>query len=202
MVPHGRDRPVAASSGGLRQPIAEGRFGAGIPAGPATMRKPAPADGRSAAGTPVDRRWKTLTSAANKAFDDGDMARAATLYTEAMDEAARRFRTDRATATMANAPPMLVVACANVADHLARAGDHALAAGTMRWTLDHLRAALLDPCEAPAFRQACLRHIEPALLEYARQAGAAKIGAAEFARVTAAARDAVHAFLSEKRTLH
>ena len=166
------------------------------------MREPSAIDEPTENATPVDLRWKVLTKAANKAFDGGDMERAATLYTEALHEAARRFRNDRAPETMADAPPMLVAACANVADHLARAHDEALAVTTMQWALDHMRAALLDPWEAPAFRQACFHHIRPALAEYAHRAEAARIDPVEFARVVRAARDSVRAFASENQSTH
>lgn len=157
---------------------------------------PGPAD------TAIDAPWKSLTEAANAAFRAGGLARAQRLYDRALDEALRRFRTDRAVATMADAPPMLVAASANAAECLARAGAPRQAVGTARQALEALRAAMLDTSEPTAFRQACFHHLKPALFDYVGRAGDAGIAPGAFQEAAMRTRDAALAFLSENRTTH
>jgi hypothetical protein len=150
----------------------------------------------------VDVAWKSLTSEANAAFEAGDLARAEDLYDRALQEAQRRFRSDRWAGTMANAPPMLVAASANAAECHARNGDPKRAALLAFEALDCLRTAMLDASEHSAFRQACFHHLKPALFEYAERAKTASVAQDTFQQTALCTREAALAFLSENQTRH
>ena len=150
----------------------------------------------------IDTLWKSLTETANAAFRAGDLVRAGHLYGQARCEAVRRFRTDRAKATMADAPPMLIAASANAAECLMRAGDPDQAVRTMREALDCLCTAMLDSDELPTFRQACFHHLKPALFDYVGQARVAGVPHDDLRQVSIRARDAALAFLSLMQTKH
>jgi hypothetical protein len=155
-----------------------------------------------AAALSADAVWKRLTAEANRAFKSGDLLRAEDLYDQALQEAQRRFRTDRGATTMDSAPPMLVAACGNAAECHASIGDLKRAALLAFEALDALRAAMVDAAEVPAFRQACFHHLKPALFEYAERAETARVTPATFQQVALRTREAALAFLSENQTRH
>ncbi|MCG7629551.1 hypothetical protein MHM88_17210 [Epibacterium sp. MM17-32] len=150
----------------------------------------------------IDAVWKRLTTQANAAFDANDLSRAQPLYDRALQEAQWRFRTDRDSATLAGAPPMLVAASANAADCHARAGMLTKAAQLTFDTLDALRDAMSSVTEPPAFRLACFQHLKPALCDYAHCAGSARVAPALIRQTALRTRDAALAFVSENRTRH
>lgn len=150
----------------------------------------------------VDQTWKAITEAANAAFDKNDLSRAERLYDQALEAALRRFRTDRAAVSMANAPPMLVAAGANASECHSRRGQLMRAVTTTEETLASLRTAMLDASEHPAFRQACFHHLKPALLEYVGRTRAAGVAEATFQKTVLRTRDAALAFLSQHQTQH
>ena len=158
--------------------------------------RPGPADSE------IDTLWKSLTETANTAFRAGDLVRAGRLYDQARSEAVQRFRTDRAKATMADAPPMLIAASANAAECFMRAGDPDQAVRTTRDALDCLCTAMLDSDELPMFRKACFRHLKPALFGYVGQARGAGVPHDDLKQVSIRAREAALAFLSENRSTH
>ena len=159
-------------------------------------------DRRDSAGTTPDALWKSLTEIANTAFQAGDLEQAGRLYDQARREAVHRFRTDRATATMSDAPPMLITASANAAECLMRAGDPDQAVRTMREALDCLCNAMLDSDEWPPFRKACFHHLKPALFDYVRQARTACVPHDDINQVSIRVRDAGLAFLGHMQTKH
>lgn len=159
-------------------------------------------DRQDSADTAPDALWKSLTKNANTAFRAGDLVQAGRLYDQARREAVHRFQTDRATATMADAPPMLIAASANAAECLMRAGDPDQAVRTMREALDCLCTAMLDSDEWPPFRQACFHHLKPALFDYVGQARAACVPHDDLKQVSIRTRDAALAFLSLMQTKH
>ena len=159
-------------------------------------------DRQDSADTAPDTLWKSLTENANTAFRAGDLVRAGHLYGQARSEAVHRFWTDRAKATMADAPPMLIAASANAAECLMRAGDPDQAVRTMREALDCLCTAMLDSDEWPPFRQACFHHLKSALFDYVGQARVAGTPHDDLKQVLSRTRDAALAFLSHMQTKH
>ncbi|MEM8575764.1 MAG: hypothetical protein AAGF48_14195 [Pseudomonadota bacterium] len=157
---------------------------------------------RRSAAAAADTDWKSLTTEANAAFEANDFLSAEDLYEQALQEARRRFRTDRAPQTMSDAPPMLVAASANAAECHAQMGDLVRAAHVSFEALDALRSAMLDPSEHPMFRQACFEHLKSALMDYSDRVTATEVGTRVFEELVVRTREAALTYLSRKQMQH
>ncbi|MEM9631476.1 MAG: hypothetical protein AAGA50_09135 [Pseudomonadota bacterium] len=150
----------------------------------------------------IDHQWKTLTRAANRAFEIENFELAEKLYDDALYEAEQRFRNDRAPGTMQSAPSMLIAAGANAAECSARCGDNSGAAKITFSVLHCLRTSVDDVNEVLAFRHACFLQLKPALLEFANRAKSAGISKCEFSKVAEETRKIALSFISNILTIH
>lgn len=128
-----------------------------------------PEDLSIAAATPIlrDHRWQELTAAANQTFRDGAVAAAGKLYSRAFEEAERLFAMRIPEDTAVPLPVILNIACHNLAQFAAQAGDEA----ECRRLLIHTFERLIDAAQCPAtpirLRIGCMQSLKHTLAELA-----------------------------------
>lgn len=123
--------------------------------------RPTPDDLSPASARPIlhDQLWLELTEAANQAIRDGAADRARPLYERALREAERLFATLDAQGTAVPLPAILNIACHNLAQMHALAGDEAGAGRLRMLAFERLIGAAQRPATPIGLRVACVQHL-------------------------------------------
>jgi hypothetical protein len=119
---------------------------------------------------PIDRRWRRLTADANRASCRGDDEKARLLYEDALAEAEAIFvAAELAPNVEACVAPLLyTIASHNLAELAWRQGEHALASELIAGAFRRL-VTVAESTSAPLLlRSSCIRNLEPAVAELAR----------------------------------
>ncbi len=130
-----------------------------------------PEDLSMTAAIPImcDHHWLELTCAANRAFRDGAMGTAETLYRRGLVEAEQLFATPQKAQTSVPLPAIMNIACHNLAELAARQGDETECRRLLTLAFDRLIGAARQPATPLALRIACIQHLKYTLAELAER---------------------------------
>lgn len=128
----------------------------------------------------VDAHWKHLTGIANEAFVEGNLERAKTLYSAALDEAERLFNASIEHPVPVPASVIFNVSCHNLAEFFRHVGDSESCERMLLHAFNRLGETAKTPATRLKQRLACVEDLKRALIALvahlkSRQADAGEI---------------------------
>lgn len=156
--------------------------------------------GRCGKCNDVDRYWRALTNAANKAFVEGQMTKAANLYEDALEEAEKLFSDASRGQAPADIASMLLVSSNNLAEWHMKRDERAETVFLLKQVLKRLETGVSDRFAPRMFRQACYSQLRPALADFAHYAALSGASMVLQNRVSRQVQTTALAFIQEFET--